>query len=59
MNSNSDVELIKLKRLPRPGTWLAAVIVLILAAMLVNGLFTNTNYHWDVVWLYVRDIHVV
>ena len=59
MNSNSDVELIKLKRLPRPGTWLAAAIVLILAAMLVNGLFTNANYRWDVVWLYVRDVHVV
>ena len=58
MNSNSDVELIKLKRLPRPGTWLAAAIVLILAAMLGNGLFTNANYRWDVVWLYVRDTHV-
>ncbi|QAY69601.1 amino acid ABC transporter permease [Xylanimonas protaetiae] len=44
---------------PRPGRVVGAVVVLVLAAMAVNGLVTNDTFRWDTVWLYVRDIVVV
>ncbi|MFI7677068.1 amino acid ABC transporter permease [Actinophytocola sp. NPDC049390] len=33
-----------------PGRWIAAVVLLVLAAMLVNSLVTNPAWRWDVVW---------
>ncbi len=42
-----------------PGTWIAAVIVAVLVAMFIHGLITNTNYQWDVVNDYIRDVNVV
>ncbi|WP_265521493.1 amino acid ABC transporter permease [Oerskovia flava] len=44
---------------PRPGRWVAAVVLLVLAAMAVNGLVTNEKFRWDVVWLYLRDVQIV
>ncbi|MCB7135989.1 amino acid ABC transporter permease [Cellulosimicrobium marinum] len=44
---------------PRPGRWISAVVLLVLAAMAVNGLVTNEKFRWDVVWLYLRDVNVV
>ncbi|BDZ42239.1 ABC transporter permease [Paraoerskovia sediminicola] len=44
---------------PRPGRLVSAVLVLVLAAMALNGLVTNENFRWDVVWLYLRDVTVV
>jgi polar amino acid transport system permease protein len=35
-----------------PGRWVAILIVLVLAAMLVHTLFTNPNFEWDVVGQY-------
>jgi polar amino acid transport system permease protein len=32
------------------GRWISAAIVAVLAAMLVHGLVTNKNFHWDVVF---------
>lgn len=52
-------ELLRPKPVPRPGTWVAAAIVLVLAAMFVNGLLTNPNYRWDVVWQYLFDERVL
>jgi len=43
---------------PRPGRIISAVVVLVLAAMAINGLVTNTNFRWDVVWTYLRDVLV-
>ncbi|CAM3431044.1 amino acid ABC transporter permease [Isoptericola cucumis] len=43
----------------RPGRWISAAIVLVLAAMAVNALVTNPNFRWDTVWLYLRDVVVV
>ncbi|WP_239073179.1 ABC transporter permease subunit, partial [Sediminihabitans luteus] len=43
----------------RPGRWVSAGVVLVLAAMFVHGLVTNANYRWDVVWLYLRDTRVI
>src|SRR5690606_1995545 len=44
---------------PRPGRWVSAVVLLVLAAMAVNALLTNEKFRWDVVWLYFRDVTVV
>ncbi|ACZ29141.1 polar amino acid ABC transporter, inner membrane subunit [Xylanimonas cellulosilytica DSM 15894] len=44
---------------PRPGRVVGAVVVLVLAAMAVHGLVTNTTFRWDTVWLYWRDIVVI
>lgn len=33
-----------------PGRWIAAGVMLVLAAMLVNSLVTNPAWRWDVVW---------
>ena len=44
---------------PRPGRWISAVVLVVLAAMAVNALVTNEKFRWDVVWLYFRDVTVV
>ncbi|MBD5784952.1 amino acid ABC transporter permease [Cellulosimicrobium terreum] len=44
---------------PRPGRWISAAILLVLAAMAINGLVTNDKFQWDVVWLYLRDVTVI
>ncbi|MGO4595174.1 amino acid ABC transporter permease [Leifsonia sp. 2TAF2] len=36
----------------KPGSWIAGVIVLIVAAMVVQALVTNPNFQWDVVAAY-------
>lgn len=43
----------------RPGRWISAVILLVLAAMAVNALVTNPRFRWDLVWLYLRDVVVI
>ena len=43
---------------PRPGRWLSAAVVAILAAMAINSLVTNPNFQWPVVgqWLFSNTI---
>ena len=36
-----------------PGRWVAAAVLLVLAAMLANSLFTNPAWRWDVVWRFL------
>ncbi len=50
----ADAELLTARLVPlrRPGQWIAAVIVLVLFAMLVNTLVTNKRFQWDVVGHY-------
>ena len=52
------VELLDAKPVPRPGRWVSAIIVAILAAMAIHGLITNVNFQWDVVfqWLFSASI---
>ncbi|MEN5072777.1 amino acid ABC transporter permease [Isoptericola cucumis] len=52
-------EAIHARPVRRPGRWISAAIVLVLAAMAVNALVTNPNFRWDTVWLYLRDVVVV
>jgi polar amino acid transport system permease protein len=42
-----------------PGRWVAAAILLLLAAMFVHGLVTNPNWHWDVVGQYLFSSQVL
>ena len=52
------VVLLDAKPVPRPGRWVSAIIVAILAAMAIHGLITNVNFQWDVVfrWLFSASI---
>lgn len=52
-------ELIQARPVPRPGLWIWAGIVLVLAAMFVHGLLTNPNYRWDVVGQYLFDARIL
>lgn len=36
-----------------PGRWVAAGVLLVLAAMLVHSLITNPAWRWDVVWRFL------
>lgn len=48
----SDELPIKARPVPRPGRWLATVVVLVLVAMFVHGLVTNKQYGWGIVGHY-------
>ena len=52
------VELLDAKPVPRPGRWVSAILVAILAAMAIHGLITNVNFQWRVVfqWLFSASI---
>jgi polar amino acid transport system permease protein len=51
----------EIKAIPvrHPGRWLAAVVVLVLAAMLVHTLVTNPRFEWNVVWSYFLSRRVL
>jgi len=42
-----------------PGRWLAAAVVLVLFAMLVNTLVTNPRFDWSVIWNYFGSVRVL
>ncbi len=43
----------------RPGRWIAAAIVLLIAASLVRSVITNSNFQWHVVWQYLFDSRIL
>ncbi|MCI9887028.1 amino acid ABC transporter permease [Micrococcales bacterium 31B] len=43
---------LKARPVPRPLTWAAAVVVIILAAMAINALVTNQAFNWPRMWFY-------
>lgn len=51
----------RIKALPvkRTGPIVAAVIVALLAAMLLQGLITNPRFEWNVVWKYLFNENVL
>lgn len=53
-----QIELIHSRPAPRPGRWISAVIVALLAIGVLYGLVTNENYQWPVVaqWLFSETI---
>jgi len=38
-----------------PGRWVGVAVLAVLAAMLINGVVNNPNYHWDTVGKYLFD----
>ena len=42
-----------------PGRWIAAIIILFLAFLLLRSVFTNPNFGWDVVAMYIRDVSII
>ncbi|MDC4233375.1 amino acid ABC transporter permease [Actinomyces sp. B33] len=52
------VELLESTPVPRPGRWVSAIVVALIAAMLAKALITNPNFQWGVVWewLFSRTI---
>lgn len=51
----------RIKALPvkRPGPIVAAVIVVLLAAMLIQGMITNPRLDWPTVWKYLFNENVL
>ncbi|WP_062294472.1 amino acid ABC transporter permease [Demequina phytophila] len=47
------------RAVPRPGRWIAAAVVAVLAAMAIHALATNPAFGWDTVGLYLRDVTVL
>ena len=43
----------------RPGRWIAAAIVLLIAASLVRSVITNSNFQWHVVGQYLFDPRIL
>lgn len=48
--SNEKIDLIHPRPVPRPGRWVSAAVVAVIAAMVINSLLTNPNFQWPVVW---------
>ncbi len=53
------LEEIKAVPVRRPGRWLAAVIILAMAASIVRSVVTNPHFQWDVVGHYLFDSRVL
>lgn len=50
-DESSDLpELIHAVPVRHWGRWASAAVVAVLAAMIANGLITNQNFHWDIVF---------
>jgi polar amino acid transport system permease protein len=52
-------EDIKAVPVRRPGRWIAAAIVLLIAASLVRSVITNANFQWHVVGQYLFDPRIL
>jgi polar amino acid transport system permease protein len=52
-------EDIKAVPVRRPGRWVAAVIVLLIAASLIRSVVTNKNFEWHVVGHYLFDSRIL
>jgi polar amino acid transport system permease protein len=54
-SSPTDPKLIEAVPLRRPGRWIAAIVILILAFLFVYGAATNTAFQWDTYGKYLFD----
>lgn len=41
-----------------PWRWVSAILILIIAGLLLQSVFTNPNFGWDTVWMYIRDVSI-
>jgi polar amino acid transport system permease protein len=51
----SAPETIRAIPLRRPGRWIAAVVIVVLAALFIYGAATNSNYQWQTYSTYLFD----
>ncbi|CAM3115476.1 putative amino-acid permease protein YxeN [Arthrobacter ulcerisalmonis] len=42
-----------------PGRWISAVVIIGVLFLLIQSMFTNPNFRWDVVGTYILDVKVV
>lgn len=59
MSAEPTPDLIKARPVPRPGVWVWAGIVVVLALGLVDSLISNEKFYWDVVADHLFDPRVV
>lgn len=50
---------LRVKKARHPGRWIGGLIVLVLAAVLVRSVVTNSNFQWGVVGEYLFDEHIL
>jgi polar amino acid transport system permease protein len=50
---------LRAKRRPKPLSWVATAVVLLIAAMIVQALITNENFEWGVVGRYFFSASIV
>jgi polar amino acid transport system permease protein len=43
----------------RPGRWIVAAIVLVLAASFIRSVVSNGNFFWSIVWQYLFDSRIL
>lgn len=53
-----EPEAIKAVPLPRPGRWIAATLILVIAFLFLWGVFTNPSYRWDTYAAYMFDTRI-
>ncbi len=51
-----DIEAVPVRH---PWRWVAAVVVLLIAASIVRSIIVNPNFHWDLVGQYLFDARVL
>jgi polar amino acid transport system permease protein len=51
-----DIQAVPVRR---PGRWIAAVIVLLIAASIVRSVITNPKFQWGEVWHYMGDARIL
>ncbi|MEU2041790.1 amino acid ABC transporter permease [Nocardia niwae] len=57
-DSTREPEPIKAVPLRRPGRWIAAAVILVLAGLFVYGAATNPAYRWDTYGKYLFDTRI-
>ncbi|WP_022866263.1 amino acid ABC transporter permease [Actinotignum urinale] len=55
----SNIEFIHSKPVPRPGRWISAIIVFVIASMGVSAVVTNEKFDWYVVWQWLFSQRVM
>ncbi|MBT1001237.1 amino acid ABC transporter permease [Paenarthrobacter sp. DKR-5] len=56
---NNRPELIKAVPVRHPGRWVSGVIIVLIAVAVLQSMFTNPNFRWDIVATYIMDTLVV
>ncbi|HEX5113892.1 MAG TPA: amino acid ABC transporter permease [Pseudonocardiaceae bacterium] len=59
VRTGADAEQIVAVPVRHPGRWVAAVIILLLAAMFVHGLVTNPAWQWNIVGQFLFDPQIL